>query len=318
METTMAEILELFIITYNRSTHLDSTLHQLVGCPFSGFSITIVDNCSTDNTYEIYLAYKEKFPRLNYIRNKVNIGADANVLRAAELSNNTYTWILCDDDEYDFADCDDILDVLEKEEVDAVMVGCPDVFGWPKKGLFDTPKNLIKKDFAYFGVPSFVPGSIFKTKLFQEQIRVSYTNIVNLFPAMTYYVKLYNEDRLVYVCKNKVVNAAAKAEYQYTYLRVMDAIINTFYLIDSPEVRQKSFDQTYPNLPYRRTVKHALMMQQKGSPMSKRTIFRYVSLVNWKRKIIFVLAYMVAPILNKSSFQNLYLKYIKKELVNPV
>ncbi len=312
----MAEILELFIITYNRSTHLDSTLYQLVGCPFSEFSITILDNCSTDNTEDVYLAYKDKFPKLNYIKNKINIGADANVLRAAEYSNSTYTWILCDDDDYDFTYCEDIFEVLNNKEVDAVMVGWWDKVNWPKEGLLDTPKKLIEKDFAYFGVPSFVAGSIFKTKLFQEQIRISYTNIVNLFPAMTYYIKLYEEDKLVYVCKNKIVNATAKAEYQYTYLRVMDATINTFYLINSPRIRRISFEKTYPNLPSRRIVKHALMMQQKSSLMSKRTIFRYVSLINWKRKIVFILTYMIAPIANKLSFQDSYSKYIKKEPVN--
>ena len=305
------ELLNIFLITYNRATHLDNTLRQLVNCPFAEFPITILDNCSTDSTHDVFLKYENKISTLNYTKNKINIGADANVLRGAELSEGRYTWILADDDEYDFTDCDDVLDIIQKGEVAAIMVGCSDVFVWPKGGLYGTPASLIQKDFSYFGVPTFVPGSIFKTDLFQSQIRISYTNIVNLFPAMTYYIKLYNESSLVYVSKIKIVNATANAPYHYTFLRVMSALVNTFYLIDSPDIRKKTLAQVYPDVIYKTLIDYALLMRSPESPMSLHTIFRYFLLLDWKRKIVFTIAYVGSPIVRK--LINVY-RYFKIKL----
>lgn len=303
------ELLEIFLITYNRANHLDNTLRQFVNCPFARFSITILDNCSTDSTHTIFLKYETQFTKLNYIKNKINIGADANVLRAAELSEGVYTWILADDDEYDFIDCDEVFEVLKKGKADAIMVGCSDVFIWPKDSLCGTPIQLIEKDFAYFGIPSFVPGAIFKTNLFQDQIRTSYTNIVNLFPAMTYYIKLYNEDRLVCVTKSKIVNAAAKAEYHYSFLRVMSALINTFYLIDSPKVRRKALNEVYPNVNYKALIEYAIMMKDPVNLMPSSTVFRYFRLLYWQQKFIFSIAYIGAPVIKSIKYIFRYMKH---------
>lgn len=301
------ELLDIFLITYNRDVHLDYTLKQLVNCPFARFSITILDNCSTDSTYQVFVKHSSQIPTLKYIKNKVNIGADANVLRGAELSEGLYTWILADDDEYNFTDCENVFEVLEKGEADAIMVGCSDVFIWPKKALYDTPANLIQKNFSYFGVPSFVPGSIFKTELFQNQIRISYTNIINLFPVMTYYVKLYNESALIYVSKVKIVNATANAAYHYSFLRVMSGLVNTFYLIDSYPIRKKTLKQVYPNVTYKILIDYALLMKEPLSPMSFNTVVKYFRLLDWKHKVVFATAYLGSPIVSKliTTYRNL-------------
>lgn len=305
------ELLEIFIITYNRSVHLDNTLRQLVGCPFTQFPITILDNCSEDNTHAIFLNYQHKFPNLNYIKNKINIGADANVLRAAELSNGRYTWILCDDDNYDFTVCDDVLAELIKGEAAAIMVGWSNEFVWPTGSMYDTPDNLMKQSFPYFSVPTFVPGSIFKTELFQAQIRISYTNIVNLFPAMTYYIKLYEDHNMVYVSKKRLVTAMGQAGYYYTYLKVMSATINTFYLIKSKKIRRKAFYGSYLTPPYFSIYKHALMWESTGDVIPFLAKWRYFLILNWKGRIIFLAAVLMAPIANHIKLPDLLLKKLK-------
>ena len=312
MEPETNKLLEIIIITYNRSVYLDNTLRQLVDCPFSVFSIIILDNCSEDNTHEIFLKYQDRFPDLKYVKNKINIGADANVLRAAELSNGQYTWVLADDDEYDFTNCDDILEELAKQEVAAIMVGWSKPFIWPKGGMRDSPVNLIKKGFPCLSVPTFVPSSIFKTSLFQNQIRTSYTNIVNLFPAMTYYIKLYDTNEYVYVSKYKIVTAAGLAAYDYTFLRVMAAVINTYYLIDSPHVRRQAFNACYPNVIYKTFIDYVLMMKNSKNLMSFQLIIRYLQLLNWHRKILFIIVYTGAPLVSK--LINIY-KYFKNKFI---
>ncbi|WP_080059050.1 glycosyltransferase family 2 protein [Spirosoma aerolatum] len=297
MQSASRDLLEIFIITYNRSAHLNNTLRQLIGCPFVQFSITILDNCSDDNTYEIYQRYANKFPGLYYIKNKINIGGDANVLRAAELSNGLYTWILCDDDNFDFSVCDDVLDELAKDEVAAIMVGWAAGFTWPEGGMHDTPANLLKRDFPYFSVPTFVPGSIFKTDLLQEQIRISYTNIVNLLPVMTYYVKLYEEGHPIYVSRNKIVSAEGHAGYHHSYLRVMVATCNTFYLIKDSTQRRNAFYRSYFTGQKYMVLQHALFWFELRKLYSFSDKWRYFNILRFKERLLFLGAYCMAPII---------------------
>lgn len=297
MEPT--NILDIFIITYNRSNHLDNTLRQLIGCPFIKFPITILDNCSEDDTYDVFQKYKPQFPNLNYIKNKINIGADANVLRAAERSDGRYTWILCDDDSFDFSACDDVLAELERGEAAAVMVGWSENFNWPVGGMYDTPTRLLKRNFPYFSVPTFVPGSIFKTDLFQAQIRVSYTNIVNLLPVMTYYIKLYEEDQTIYVSRNKLVAAEGHAGYQYSYLRVMVATCNTYYLIKNFVQRRNAFYNSYLSNQKYMVLQHALFWYELRNSFSFTDKWRYFKLLKFRERVLFGGAYCVAPLLSK-------------------
>ncbi len=315
MESNQKEILELFIITYNRSQYLETTLKQLIGCPFSVFPITVLDNCSTDNTYDIFLKYKDLFPKLNYKKNKVNVGADANVLRAAEMSDGIYTWILCDDDFYDFTSCNDVLNELEKKEAAAIMVGWAEYFQWPDTGMYDTPMNLMKQEFPYFCVPTFVPGSIFKTDIFQRQIRVSYTNIVNLLPVMTFYVSLYKNNEKVYVSKRKIVVPGAQAPYDYTFLRVMMAILHTFYLIDIPAVRRQAFYANYLEpTPYRNNIRYTLLMQRSESSVTTYSKFRYFRVLEWENKLLYIGAILVSPVANRITLSPSFKSNLKRLL----
>ena len=106
------EKLEIVLITYNRYKDLENTLKQFSDGPFSDCKITILDNCSDDKTPEICVKYKNIFPDMTIIRHRKNIGGNANILRAVETSKSIYTWIICDDDSYDFSDCLDIVKQL--------------------------------------------------------------------------------------------------------------------------------------------------------------------------------------------------------------
>jgi len=76
MENTnkLEEVLQIFLITCNRSLLLDNTLRQLRGSPFSACRFTILDNCSTDSTAEVVSRYYEHFSDYHVVRHNKNIG----------------------------------------------------------------------------------------------------------------------------------------------------------------------------------------------------------------------------------------------------
>ena len=95
-------LISIAIPTYNRATFLQSLLNCAVpqAKELQGMvEICISNNGSKDNTREIVMSFKEKYPNLiRYSENKENLGFDKNMLKAIEMSNGDFVWLLGDDD----------------------------------------------------------------------------------------------------------------------------------------------------------------------------------------------------------------------------
>jgi len=241
----MLEKLEILLITYNRAEYLERTLRQLQNSPFSACKITLLDNCSTDDTPQVYRRLGEALPQMKVVRHPKNIGACANYLRAVELSQSLYTWILCDDDLFDFSDCDDVLEALHCEEFDLISLGSPGQLAW-ERGLKTTSRGLIERGSPYFGVFTFVPGVIFKTALFDSECMAKgYRNIINSFPHYEFVSKSAREDFSVYVSQREIVQRDAHGSLpgRLHHLRVW---VNSATTIEDPALRALVIDRTVP------------------------------------------------------------------------
>jgi len=83
---------------YNGQRYLAEALDSLLGQSFTDFELIISDNASTDETEEICRRYAAKDPRIRYIRQPHNIGANPNhnfVLREAR--GEFFKWAAHDD-----------------------------------------------------------------------------------------------------------------------------------------------------------------------------------------------------------------------------
>jgi glycosyltransferase involved in cell wall biosynthesis len=203
--------LEILLITYNRADYLKRTLAQLLESTFSRCQITILDNCSTDETEIVCGEFQALFQNMKVVRHKKNIGACPNYLRAVELSNSLYTWILCDDDLFDFTDCADVVAAVEAESYDLISLcdassvnGFPEQVDW-KRGSATTSRDFIK-DFRRFWMCAFVPSLIFRTELFDSVcLAKGYLNAVNLYPHFEFLKRLAQKDFSIYSSKKKIV-----------------------------------------------------------------------------------------------------------------
>ena len=118
----ISDYLSIVLITYNRSALLDRTLNILLSSPFKDCSITVLDNHSTDDTRNVVLSYSNH-TNLKLVTNVLNIGGNANILRAIEYATKKYIWILADDDTYDFSECDDVIEKICNEDFALIHVG---------------------------------------------------------------------------------------------------------------------------------------------------------------------------------------------------
>jgi glycosyltransferase involved in cell wall biosynthesis len=205
--------LEILIITYNRAKYLDRTFAQLLEGPVSRCKITVLDNCSSDETPLVCAKYRSLFPDFNIIRHRKNIGACANYLRAVELSESLYTWILCDDDTFDFTDCLDVVDAIQRGSVDLIHTGAPGEFGW-ERGITTTSATLTKNGTHYFWVFSFVPSLIFKTECFDSEcIAKGYRISVNSYPHFEFLKQSVRDNYSIYVSKREIVDRGRDDSY---------------------------------------------------------------------------------------------------------
>lgn len=215
---------------------------------FSRFKITVQDNCSTDDTIEVFQFFKSNygscFKNLSLISNLYNVGGSVNFLKAIELSQSKYTWVLCDDDVIDTSDIEDVLKVLEEDDFDLIHVGAH-----PEKErtifqLKETPRKLIEMGYRYFAYSSFIPCNIFKTALFQNDFLIEgYKNVVNSYPHMPYLFNVFLEDKPIYVSKKQIVTARIEGQ-SYNMHEWLKWWINTSKMLSSKNnVRLAFFDQ---------------------------------------------------------------------------
>ena len=90
--------LTIAIPTYNRAAALKQTLGIIVPQLDSGSRVVVIDNASSDDTALVCDSNVRTRAPIEIIRNRVNIGANANIMRCCEQAGDGYLWILPDDD----------------------------------------------------------------------------------------------------------------------------------------------------------------------------------------------------------------------------
>lgn len=92
----MKKTLAVYIVTYNRARYLGDSIKSILNQTFKDFTLTILDNCSTDNTKEVVESFKDE--RIRYIRHKKNIGGIENLTYALNNCKADFISIFHDDD----------------------------------------------------------------------------------------------------------------------------------------------------------------------------------------------------------------------------
>jgi glycosyltransferase involved in cell wall biosynthesis len=205
--------LQILVITYNRAAFLQKTFEQFEASPFAGCAITVLDNCSSDDTPRVCERFRSRFRSLEIIRHPKNIGASANYLRAVETAKATYTWIVCDDDRLDLHAAQDVVLKLREGKVDLVHLGLLGNYGWTR-GAESKSNELALAASHYFFVLSFLPDLIFRTELFNSQhLTAGYRNIFNLYPHFPFLAETAARAYSIYVSSERIVYRGEEQNY---------------------------------------------------------------------------------------------------------
>ncbi len=74
MEKNSSPLVSVCIPSYNYSAYIPSAIESVLGQTYQNFELIIIDDCSTDNTYEIVQKYAAQNMKIRYYKNKINVG----------------------------------------------------------------------------------------------------------------------------------------------------------------------------------------------------------------------------------------------------
>ncbi len=220
MNSSLNGMLEIILVTYNRARYLDATLEKLRSSPLAGCKFTVIDNGSTDATPEICRKYAALYPDFHICRNRFNVGISGNYLRALETATSEYTWILCNDDNYDFSHFDEIVEAVTSRKYDIISVGVPNHSVLPRGTVIRAPELIRDRRYNFFYTGSFIPCTIFRTSLVApEMVLKGYYNIHTIYSNLFFFVYAVKQNALVYVTRyDFIINRQENVGYRPLHL----------------------------------------------------------------------------------------------------
>ena len=91
-------LVSILIPVFNRENLVGKTIESAINQSYANIEIIIVDNCSTDSTWELLQSYAVKDNRIRIFKNTKNIGPVLNWKRCIDEAKGEYSKILFSDD----------------------------------------------------------------------------------------------------------------------------------------------------------------------------------------------------------------------------
>ncbi len=94
----MSDLVSILIPTYNRASVIERTVRSALAQTYPNIEVVVVDNASTDGTWERLQQFASDDARVRISRNETNLGPVANWLACAAAAQGRYAKILWSDD----------------------------------------------------------------------------------------------------------------------------------------------------------------------------------------------------------------------------
>ncbi len=91
-------VVSVAVTVYNRERYLPDCLESVLASTWRNFEVVLVDDCSSDNSFEVARRFASNDPRIRISRNEHNLGDYRNRMRAAELARGRYLKYVDSDD----------------------------------------------------------------------------------------------------------------------------------------------------------------------------------------------------------------------------
>lgn len=198
-------ILTIAIPTYNRKDFLIKNIEQLLPQLNDQIKLLILDNHSDEEMKVVLFNTLPNIVNKNVkiIRNRVNIGGDANIIRCFEYCDTPYLWILGDDD------------VPLENAIDKIIFN---ILKQPNVIFFNYSTSYIRNNsFKAVGLYDFVDkideysnllfisNNIYKVKNILSNIRFAYNNLNSMAAQLVILIQSLNDVSETYFSTEQIV-----------------------------------------------------------------------------------------------------------------
>ena len=160
--------------TYNRANKIKTQIKSILSQTYQNFEYIIVDDNSSDNTFEIINNFKDK--RIKTIRNEKNLKTNASIKKALQIAKGEYIVLIADDDT-----------IHDKTFFEMAMKFNEDIISTKYETVFNvkvithefiSKKNLLNQNEALKIFEQFVFGgnTIFKKSILQEVMKYDFSH----------------------------------------------------------------------------------------------------------------------------------------------
>ncbi len=227
-----AEKVSILIPVYNRKNLIEETIKSALNQTYKNVEIIIVDNKSTDGTYEILKKYAEKYENIKLYRNKENIGPVRNWMKCIEYATGKYGKILWSDDMIAPEFLEKTLPFLENnEDVGFVFTGTEIFFSGTNRkvdtyfigetGIYDINKYI--EGVLFGGNYPVSPGcALFRLKDLKENLIINIPNKIKSDFSM----HAIGNDLLIYLLTAKNYTKFAFINEKLAFFRAHDDSIS--------------------------------------------------------------------------------------------
>jgi len=184
----MNPLVSILIPVYNREYLVGETIESALNQTYRNTEVIIVDNCSTDGTWELLKGYEKKDTRIKIFKNTENVGPVLNWKRCMEEAKGEYAKILFSDDLISENFIEETLAVFDEETAFVIT----NVNTFTEKGIIN--ENLISKNktiskekylkdilfFNYYKFPVSPGASIFRLRDLKKALIIDIPNSLNL------------------------------------------------------------------------------------------------------------------------------------------
>jgi glycosyltransferase involved in cell wall biosynthesis len=167
--TTKAPVVTVVITSFNREKYLAASIESVLASRFSDFQLLVVDDSSTDGSWNVARAFAEQDPRVRVVLNEKNLGDYSNRNRAIELVTTPFLKYH-DSDDIMYPHCLEVMVPLLLAEPGAGFA-LSHGKGWPGGPcpMLLTPRMAYQREYLGSGLFFCGPaGALFRTEVLRN------------------------------------------------------------------------------------------------------------------------------------------------------
>lgn len=286
--------ISIIIPTYNVEKYISRALDSCINQTYKNIEIIVVDDCGNDDSIKVAYEYANKDNRIKIIHNKNNLKLFHARYEGVKSSTSDYIIFLDSDDWLELNICENINEILNKNEMDLIVFGStsnklikynptkPYIFFY-KNGIKGTVKEGIYNinDYCFFPIKYKrslwqIWGKVFKRDIYLktfEQINVD-IKINMCEDILFFYHYLFNVNKVYvypylgyyYFINSKSITNIKNKDKLLSYINEEDFVINIInkkhFNIDKNLDYLKDLSEFYLYCLYKEKYKRKLTLKE--------------------------------------------------------